>query len=165
MRLPKFPLPTGVSNANEYLRKLVYEGALKRYGQLSEEVQNRIETELKVIESKNVADYFLIMEDIYRVGRNRLGITFGPGRASAPGSIVNYSLGITLLDPLKHGLLFERFYNFNHKRLPDISTDCNEGGTKKYLNILLKNMGENMSAGLELTIKTDPFAGTHVALQ
>lgn len=106
MRLPKFPLPTGVSNANEYLRKLVYEGALKRYGQLSEEVQNRIETELKVIESKNVADYFLIMEDIYRVGRNRLGITFGPGRASAPGSIVNYSLGITLLDPLKHGLLF-----------------------------------------------------------
>lgn len=58
MRLPKFPLPIYVSNANEYLRKLVYEGAGKRYGLLSEEVQNRIETELKAIESKNVADYF-----------------------------------------------------------------------------------------------------------
>ena len=142
MRLPKFPLPIYVSNANEYLRKLVYEGAGKRYGLLSEEVQNRIETELKAIESKNVADYFLIMEDIYRVGRNRLGITFGPGRASAPGSIVNYSLGITQLDPLKHGLLFERFYNLNHKRLPDISTDCNEGGTKKIFEYLVEKYGK-----------------------
>ena len=108
--MPHFPLPAGVSSLEEYLKALTTTGLAKRYGDPSAEVSARAEFELGVINSMGYAGYFLITHDFIRAARE-LGIMVGPGSGSAAGSIVSYALGITNVDPLHHGLLFERFLN------------------------------------------------------
>jgi len=123
--LPQFPVPTGHTEQS-YLKELVYQGAHRRYGDpLGEEVRSRIEEELSVILDMGFPSYFLIVWDLIRYARERR-IRVGPGRGSAAGSIVAYSLAITDLDPLAHGLIFGRFLNPGRRQMPDIDMDFDE---------------------------------------
>ena len=121
--VPSFPLPEGVATENELLVKLTEEGARKRYGDpLPQNVQERMQYELDVITKTGYAGYFLITADFIKAARDR-GIPVGPGRGSAAGSLVAYSLGITNVCPLKFDLLFERFLNPERVSMPDIDVD------------------------------------------
>ena len=123
--LPHFPVPAGKNEAT-YLRELVLAGVKRRYGDApSDEVFDRVEYELEVIIQMGFASYFLIVWDLIRYANER-GIRTGPGRGSAAGSIVAYSLGITKLDPLEFGLIFERFLNPGRRQMPDIDMDFDE---------------------------------------
>jgi DNA polymerase-3 subunit alpha len=123
--LPEFPVPPGETESS-YLERLVHEGAIRRYGEpLPEEVRERVQYELKVIGEMGFPAYFLIVWDLIRHAREK-GIRTGPGRGSAAGSIVAYSLGITDLDPLRYGMIFERFLNPGRKQMPDIDMDFDE---------------------------------------
>lgn len=119
--LPEFPVPDGLS-ADEYLRKLCEERLPYRYNSPGPEVSARLDYELSVITSMGFASYFLIVWDFINYAREN-GIPVGPGRGSAAGSIVAYLLGITNIDPLKYGLLFERFLNPERVTMPDIDID------------------------------------------
>ncbi len=125
MLLPQFPVPDGHTEKS-YLAELVLEGARQRYGDpLPTEASERIEYELKVIEDMGFSAYFLIVWDLIRYA-NEHKIRTGPGRGSAAGSIVAYCLGITKLDPLEYGLIFERFLNPGRREMPDIDMDFDE---------------------------------------
>lgn len=109
--IPDFTPPIKGIDNRTYLEFLVYEGATRRYGEpYSEEVSERIRCELDMIFKKRTTNYFLIVYEIVKVARDVFGALIGPGRGSASGSIVNYCLGITQIDPMKYGLLFERFF-------------------------------------------------------
>ncbi len=121
--LPVFPVPKGFSSPQEYLEHLTWQGARERYGEpLPDEVKDRLSYELSVISKMGFASYFLIVQDFVRYAREQ-GIPVGPGRGSAAGSLVAYALGITQVDPLKWGLLFERFLNPDRISMPDIDID------------------------------------------
>lgn len=121
--LPKFALPEGESDAFSYLEKLCEKGIRWRYGEnVSEEIKKRLAYELDTIKSMGFVDYFLIVSDFIRFARDH-GIMVGPGRGSAAGSVVSYSLGITSIDPLRYNLLFERFLNPERVTMPDIDID------------------------------------------
>jgi DNA polymerase-3 subunit alpha len=123
--LPQFPVTAGHTEAS-YLREQVIAGARVRYGDsLPQEVVERIDYELGVIEDMGFPAYFLIVWDLIRYAKSR-GIRTGPGRGSAAGAIVSYCLGITGLDPLEHGLIFERFLNPGRRQMPDIDMDFDE---------------------------------------
>ena len=118
----------------DYLAKLAYEGADKRYGSpLSKEVEDRIRFELHIMKTMGFPGYFLIVQDFINSARDELGVMVGPGRGSAAGSVVAYCLGITKIDPLKYDLLFERFLNPDRISLPDIDTDFDDDGRGKVL--------------------------------
>ena len=121
LHLPDFPLPEGIS-ADSYLRDLCNEALDKRYPQETPQIRERLEYELSVIHSMGFSSYFLIVWDFVRFARDSR-IPVGPGRGSAAGSIVAYLLGITNIDPLKYGLLFERFLNPERVTMPDIDID------------------------------------------
>jgi DNA polymerase-3 subunit alpha len=122
-KVPSFPLPSGVETENELLVRLSEEGARARYGaELPANVRERLDYELGVITSTGYAGYFLIVEDFIRAARDK-GIPVGPGRGSAAGSLVAYSLRITDVDPLAFDLLFERFLNPERVSMPDIDVD------------------------------------------
>jgi len=125
--VPAFPLPAGVTNENELLVQQATAGAGQRYGTpLRTDVRERLEYELGVITTTGYAGYFLIVADFIRAARER-GIPVGPGRGSAAGSLVAYSLRITDVCPLKYDLLFERFLNPERVSMPDIDVDfCEE---------------------------------------
>jgi len=120
--LPTFALPPGYSDAHEYLRALVYEGARARFGELPSEVTERLEYELSVIAQMGYSGYFLIVQDFVKFAKSQ-NIPVGPGRGSAAGSLVCYCLGITDVNPLQYGLIFERFLNPARVSLPDIDID------------------------------------------
>ncbi len=121
--VPSFPLPEGIASENELLVRLASEGARERYGNpLPERVQERLDYELGVITKTGYAGYFLIVHDFIKAARDR-GIPVGPGRGSAAGSIVAYSLRITDVCPLEFDLLFERFLNPERVSMPDIDVD------------------------------------------
>ncbi len=120
--LPSFELPPGSRDAHEYLRALAYEGARARFGELSAEITERLEYELSVIAQMGYSGYFLIVQDFVRFAKSR-SIPVGPGRGSAAGSLVCYCLGITDINPLEYGLIFERFLNPARVSLPDIDID------------------------------------------
>ena len=123
--LPRFETPHG-EPLDAYLRELVERGAAERYGTpLPAEVRARVDTELAVITQMGFAGYFLIVWDLIRFAREQ-GIRVGPGRGSAAGSVVSYALRITDLDPLRYGLLFERFLNPDRVEMPDIDMDFDE---------------------------------------
>ncbi len=122
--LPRFETPGGLDR-DTYLRRLVDEGAVQRYGAVTAEIGDRIEHELGVITSMGFGGYFLIVWDLIRHAREQ-GIRVGPGRGSAAGSVVSYCLRITDLDPLRYGLLFERFLNPDRVQMPDIDMDFDE---------------------------------------
>ncbi len=120
-KLPQFDVPEGYT-AEEYLEKLCNEGLDNRYGTQASRHGERLEKELEVIRTMGFVDYFLIVWDFIRFARER-GISVGPGRGSAAGSIVAYALGITNIDPIRYNLLFERFLNPERITMPDIDID------------------------------------------
>ena len=125
----------------DYLRKITYEGAARRYEMpLSKEIDDRIRFELHIMKTMGFPGYFLIVEDFIRVGR-QMGVSIGPGRGSAAGSVVAYCLGITQIDPLKYDLLFERFLNPDRISLPDIDVDFDDDGRETVLNYVTDHYG------------------------
>ena len=120
-KLPKYDVPDGFTSW-EYLNKLCYEGLERRYPGDDPKIRERLEYELGVIKRMGYVDYFLIVWDFIKYARDH-GISVGPGRGSAAGSIVSYCLGITSIDPLRYQLLFERFLNPERVSMPDIDVD------------------------------------------
>ena len=122
--LPNFPIPENESNKDpdDYLRKLVVDGAKGLYEEMTPKVNHLIDHELGVIKNMGFAGYFLITADFVQYAKNNK-IPVGPGRGSAAGSLVSYALGITDIDPIKHNLLFERFLNPDRISMPDIDID------------------------------------------
>jgi len=121
IHLPQYSVPEG-STREEYLRKLVKEGLKQRYVSLDKTIENRVSHELQIIEKSGYTSYFLIAWDFVNFAKSK-GIPVGPGRGSAAGSVVSYSLGITDIDPLSYGLIFERFLNPERISMPDIDID------------------------------------------
>ena len=131
----------------DYLKKLAYDGAKKRYGDpLPPEVDERIKFELHIMKTMGFPGYFLIVQDFINQSRDKLGVSVGPGRGSAAGSCVAYCLGITLIDPLKYDLLFERFLNPDRISLPDIDIDFDDDGRAKVLKYVTDKYGEEKVA-------------------
>ena len=154
--LPAFDIPTEFQDAadktdsgkrgeNNYLRHLTYEGAKKRYGEITEPIGERLDFELEVIEKTGYPGYFLIVEDFIREARN-MGVSVGPGRGSAAGSVVAYCLWITNLDPIKYDLLFERFLNPERVSMPDIDIDFDDEGRGKVMDYVIDKYGANQVA-------------------
>ena len=131
----------------DYLAKLAYEGAKKRYGDpLSEEMKERIKFELHIMKTMGFPGYFLIVQDFINAAREKLGVSVGPGRGSAAGSCVAYCLGITQIDPVKYDLLFERFLNPDRISLPDIDIDFDDDGRSDVLRYVTQKYGEEKVA-------------------
>jgi len=120
--MPNFPLPEGETTPEKYLESLVWDGVKERYAEVDSEIKKRVEHEVKTINSMGFAGYFLIVNDFIRYAKEK-GIPVGPGRGSAAGSVVSYALGITAIDPLQYGLIFERFLNPDRISMPDIDID------------------------------------------
>ena len=154
--LPKFDIPAEFVNAedeidggkrgeNAYLRHLAYEGAKKRYGEVTPEIQERLDFELKTIENTGYPGYFLIVQDFTSESR-KMGVSVGPGRGSAAGSAVAYCIGITNVDPIAYDLLFERFLNPDRVSLPDIDIDFDDEGRDKVIKYVIDKYGINQVA-------------------
>ena len=131
----------------DYLAHLAYKGAHERYGEtLTDEQEERIKFELHIMKTMGFPGYFLIVMDFIRAAREELGVSVGPGRGSAAGSVVAYCLRITDLDPLKYDLLFERFLNPDRISLPDIDTDFDDAGRGKVLDWVSEKYGHTQVA-------------------
>jgi DNA polymerase-3 subunit alpha len=154
--LPKFDIPKefinpedekdgGKRGENAYLRHLTFEGAKRRYGTISPDIQERLDFELMIIEKTGYPGYFLIVQDFTSAARN-MGVSVGPGRGSAAGSAVAYCIGITNVDPIKYGLLFERFLNPDRVSLPDIDIDFDDAGRDKIIDWVIQKYGQNQVA-------------------
>ncbi|MDO5342927.1 MAG: DNA polymerase III subunit alpha [Bacteroidia bacterium] len=131
----------------DYLAKLAWEGAKMRYGEnLTEEQHERIVFELHIMKTMGFPGYFLIVQDYIRGAREELGVSVGPGRGSAAGSVVAYCLKITDVDPLKYDLLFERFLNPDRISLPDIDVDFDDDGRGKVLDWITRKYGKEKVA-------------------
>ncbi len=140
--LPKFPCPDGLSEA-DYLRKMVYEGAQRRYGAgLDDTIQERIDYELRVIEEMGFPAYFLIVADLCDFAR-KAGIRVGPGRGSAGGSVVAYCTEIVQIDPIRHGLIFERFLNPSRIQMPDVDMDFDDRRRGEMIRYAADRYGED----------------------
>ena len=138
--MPHFPIPSQFDGADAFLRHLTYERAVNRYGEITEPIRERLDLELGVIETMGYAGYFLIVQDFTTEAR-RLGVSVGPGRGSAAGSCVAYCLGVTNIDPLKYGLLFERFLNPERVSMPDIDIDFDDRGRAKVIDYVVEKYG------------------------
>ncbi|HKC19414.1 MAG TPA: DNA polymerase III subunit alpha [Candidatus Dormibacteraeota bacterium] len=142
--LPPFDVPDGLSS-DQYLTRLVQQGLEWRYGQPDKTTKERAELELSVIKQTGYASYFLIVWDFYNFAR-KSGIVVGPGRGSAAGSLVSYCLGITNLDPLQHGLIFERFLNIDRVSMPDIDCDFSVEGRERVIRYVSEKYGADRVA-------------------
>ena len=154
--LPKFDIPKefadpkdaedgGVRGENTYLKHLAYLGAEMRYPNIDEVIKERIDFELSVIEKTGYPGYFLIVHD-FIVEARKMGVSVGPGRGSAAGSVVAYCLKITNIDPIKYDLLFERFLNPDRVSLPDIDIDFDDEGRQKVIDYVINKYGANQVA-------------------
>jgi DNA polymerase III subunit alpha len=142
--LPRFPTPDD-RDAFEYLVELCERGLERRYGSVTPELTERLRFELKTIREMGFADYFLIVWDFIRFAK-RNGISVGPGRGSAAGSLVAYSLEITDLDPIHYDLLFERFLNPGRKEMPDMDIDFAVEGRERVINYVTEKYGRDRVA-------------------
>ncbi|MFP4091805.1 MAG: DNA polymerase III subunit alpha [Cyclobacteriaceae bacterium] len=143
--LPRFEIPTEFADQDDYLRHLAYEGAKKRYPEITNELRERIDYELKIIKDMGFPGYFLIVQDFINEAR-RMGVKVGPGRGSAAGSVVAFCTGITNIDPIKYDLLFERFLNPERISMPDIDIDFDDDGRQDVINYVIKKYGRNQVA-------------------
>lgn len=143
--LPKFEIPKDFKTEDDYLRHLTYEGARKRYPQLTPEIKERIEFELDTIRKTGYPGYFLIVQDFTSKARE-MGVSVGPGRGSAAGSAVAFCIGITNVDPIAYDLLFERFLNPDRVSLPDIDIDFDDEGRDKVLRYVIEKYGHTQVA-------------------
>jgi DNA polymerase-3 subunit alpha len=140
--LPEFPPPPGFDDLDSYLDFLARKGLAQRYSKVTPGLEERLEYELKVIKQMGFAGYFLIVKDFIDYAKNK-GIRVGPGRGSVGGSLVAYCLGITNIDPIKYGLLFERFLNPERISLPDIDIDFSDRERDKIIRYVINKYGEN----------------------
>src|SRR5688572_23985472 len=143
--LPFFQVPKEYASQDEYLEHITWEGANKRYNEITPEIDERIRFELFTIKTMGFAGYFLIVSDFIKAGRD-IGVFIGPGRGSAAGSVVAYCTGITNIDPIKYNLLFERFLNPDRKSMPDIDTDFDDEGRQKVIDYVVDKYGKNQVA-------------------
>jgi DNA polymerase-3 subunit alpha len=158
--LPKFQIPDefkdtrdndpndegkGNRGENAYLKHLTYEGAKKKYPDMSPEIKERLDFELSVMERMGFPGYFLIVSDFTTKARD-MNVSVGPGRGSAAGSAVAYCLGITNVDPIKYDLLFERFLNPDRISMPDIDIDFDDEGRDKVIEYVINKYGFNQVA-------------------
>jgi DNA polymerase-3 subunit alpha len=154
--LPEFSIPEefkdeedlsdgGKRGENSYLKHITYQGAKKRYPEITKEIQERLDFELATIENTGYPGYFLIVEDFIREAR-RMDVSVGPGRGSAAGSVVAYCLWITNIDPLKYDLLFERFLNPDRVSMPDIDIDFDDEGRGRVMEYVINKYGANQVA-------------------
>ena len=143
-KLPKYDVPDGYTSW-EYLQKLCYEGLEKRYGDPSEELKERLSYELETIHQMGYVDYFLIVWDFIKYAKDH-GISVGPGRGSAAGSIVSYCLEITTIDPIRYQLLFERFLNTERVSMPDIDVDFCYERRQEVIDYVTRKYGKDCVA-------------------
>lgn len=154
--LPAFDIPDefkdtedekdgGKRGENAYLKHLTYEGAKKRYPDLTDEIKERLDFELETIANTGYPGYFLIVQDFTAKARE-MGVAVGPGRGSAAGSAVAYCIGITNVDPIAYDLLFERFLNPDRVSLPDIDIDFDNEGREKVINYVIEKYGSDQVA-------------------
>lgn len=154
--LPAFEIPEefkhpddekdgGKRGENAFLRHLTYEGAKKRYEEITDEIRERLDFELATIENTGYPGYFLIVQDFTSKARE-MGVSVGPGRGSAAGSAVAYCIGITNVDPIAYDLLFERFLNPDRVSLPDIDIDFDNEGRERVINYVVNKYGETQVA-------------------
>ena len=143
--LPDFPIEDKNVSPEELLKIKVYEGGESKYGTLTSEIIERIDYELDVINSMGFASYFLIVGDLIEFSKKR-NIRTGAGRGSAAGSIVSYCLGITGIEPLEYGLIFERFLNKGRKSLPDIDMDFDERYRNDVIQYAIEKYGQDRVA-------------------
>ncbi len=143
--LPAFPVPQAFKNQEDYLKHLCFLGAKERYGTLTQEIEERLNFELHVINNSGYAGYFLIVQDLTNTAR-KLGVAVGPGRGSAAGSVVAYCLRITNIDPIKYDLLFERFLNPERISMPDIDIDFDDEGRSRVIDYVIDKYGKNQVA-------------------
>ena len=154
--LPKYDIPEefkvpedeadgGVRGENAYLRHLTMVGAQKRYGEITPDIQERLDFELLTISNSGYPGYFLIVQDFIAEAR-KMDVSVGPGRGSAAGSAVAYCLGITNIDPIKYDLLFERFLNPDRVSMPDIDIDFDDEGRGRVMDYVIKKYGSNQVA-------------------
>lgn len=145
-RLGNYEHVAKIKLESEYLRKLVYEGAVIRYGsELSDDVTERIDFELNTIKTMGFPGYFLIVQDFLAAARE-MGVAVGPGRGSAAGSVVAYCIRITDIDPIRYDLLFERFLNPDRISMPDIDIDFDDDGREEVLKWVVNKYGKNRVA-------------------
>lgn len=145
INLPHFPLPAGFPSESDYLRHLSYEGAQRRYSEITPEILERLEFELTEIDKMGFPGYFLIVQDFINKARE-MGVIVGPGRGSAAGSVVAYCTGITNIDPIRYNLLFERFLNPERITMPDIDIDFDDEGRDRVLKYVVEKYGEERVA-------------------
>ena len=143
--LPAFPLPPQYKTQDDYLRGLTFEGAKKRYGTITPQIEERLNFELSVIKQSGYPGYFLIVQDFTNTAK-KMGVAVGPGRGSAAGSAVAYCVGITNVDPIKYDLLFERFLNPERVSMPDIDIDFDDVGRAKVIDYVINKYGRNQVA-------------------
>ena len=154
--LPNFDIPAeftdeqdaedgGKRGENNYLKYLSYEGAKERYGEITDEIRERIDFELETIANTGYPGYFLIVWD-FLVAAREMGVSVGPGRGSAAGSVVAYCLKITNIDPLEYDLLFERFLNPERVSMPDIDIDFDDEGRQDVIDWVIDKYGSNQVA-------------------
>ena len=143
--MPDYELPEGYTGKDEYLRYLTYKGAEDRWGTITQEHKERIDFELDTIAKMGFPGYFLIVQDFLNAAR-KMGVSVGPGRGSAAGSAVAYCLRITDIDPIKYGLLFERFLNLDRISMPDIDIDFDEDGRDAVLKYVVDKYGHDKVA-------------------
>ena len=154
--LPAFDIPQEFQSAedaidggkrgeNNYLRHLTYVGAEKRYPEITDEIRERIDFELATIERTGYPGYFLIVQDFCHAARD-MGVSVGPGRGSAAGSVVAYCIQITNVDPIRYDLLFERFLNPDRVSMPDIDIDFDDEGRGKVIEWVINKYGSNQVA-------------------
>ncbi|MES2628460.1 MAG: DNA polymerase III subunit alpha [Bacteroidota bacterium] len=154
--LPKFDIPqefvheedktdSGVRGENAFLRHLTYEGAKKRYPEITPDISERLDFELAVIANTGYPGYFLIVQDFTTYAR-QIGVSVGPGRGSAAGSAVAYCIGITNVDPIKYDLLFERFLNPDRVSMPDIDIDFDDRGRGRVIDYVVAKYGASQVA-------------------
>lgn len=146
IKLPHFPLPDGETSIG-YLKKLIDSKINQRFPKITPEIETRLNYEFSVIEKTGFANYFLILEDLVNWARER-NIAVGPGRGSAAGSLVAYILGITNIDPIKYGLLFERFLNPARIQMPDIDIDIADDRRNEAYGHLREKYGEDRVANI-----------------
>ncbi|MCW5912922.1 MAG: DNA polymerase III subunit alpha, partial [Cyclobacteriaceae bacterium] len=143
--LPKFQIPAEFKTEDDYLHHLTYEGAKRKYPEITTEIRERLDFELETIKKTGYPGYFLIVQDFTSKARE-LGVSVGPGRGSAAGSAVAYCIGITNVDPIAYDLLFERFLNPDRVSLPDIDIDFDDEGRDKVLQYVIEKYGHTQVA-------------------
>ncbi|MCK5832744.1 DNA polymerase III subunit alpha [bacterium] len=140
--LPKFPIPEGYTDIWDYVKRRTDEGIIRLYGEVTETISKRVEYELDTIRKMGFLGYFAIVSDFTDAARER-GIRVGPGRGSGASSIVAYAMGITNIDPLRYGLLFERFLNPERVSLPDFDIDFEDKYRERVIDYVREKYGND----------------------